>query len=506
MKSHYWFTLVELIVVIAILAILGTISFISLIGYSQDARNSKVSSDMRSLITAIESQTTVWTTSLGRLVETPYLSYSIDNDINTFWSQTLWGSWELIDETSNYTVGTIDFRELKQSASDFYFPAQDGTQQEYLIATAISGETAYYQLWWAIHVSSWENRSIIKWTYIDEWWTFDADGLISESGATTPLINNAVISSEIFAPTRSLITWESWWWGGGGGGWASPGPAWAEEPFITWSAFPWTPSISLPDSLWYNVFSVDSSANNSNITIEVWDGNNTITTQFGADTITTWYGNNIINASNGINIITVWDGYNEINLGYDNSTITMWNGDNTITSLGWNLTIDGGDGNNIATLWYGTPMNITLGNGNNQISGTGWAFYIDIGNGNNTISPGWYGNHIISFWNGDNTFNGLDGSSIITTGTSGTANITFWWNQSQQLIWKWGDTIVNDFWRYGNNRISFANISDINNCTDVANNSTIVGSTATITSSHGTLEIHIQQSQTQLNCASTMIF
>jgi prepilin-type N-terminal cleavage/methylation domain-containing protein len=48
------FTLVELIVVITILAILGTIAFISLQGYSQDAKNSKVSSDLRTLISAIE--------------------------------------------------------------------------------------------------------------------------------------------------------------------------------------------------------------------------------------------------------------------------------------------------------------------------------------------------------------------------------------------------------------------------------------------------------------------
>jgi prepilin-type N-terminal cleavage/methylation domain-containing protein len=40
------FTLVELIVVITILAILGTIAFISLQGYSQDAKNSKVTSDL----------------------------------------------------------------------------------------------------------------------------------------------------------------------------------------------------------------------------------------------------------------------------------------------------------------------------------------------------------------------------------------------------------------------------------------------------------------------------
>ena len=53
-KQNTAFTLVELIVVITILAILGTIAFLSLQGYSQDAKNSKVSSDIRTLISVVE--------------------------------------------------------------------------------------------------------------------------------------------------------------------------------------------------------------------------------------------------------------------------------------------------------------------------------------------------------------------------------------------------------------------------------------------------------------------
>jgi prepilin-type N-terminal cleavage/methylation domain-containing protein len=48
------FTLVELIVVITILAILGTIAFISLQGYSADARNSKRTEDLNSIVKSIE--------------------------------------------------------------------------------------------------------------------------------------------------------------------------------------------------------------------------------------------------------------------------------------------------------------------------------------------------------------------------------------------------------------------------------------------------------------------
>lgn len=51
----FWkgFTLAELIVVITILAILATIGFLALSGYSQDAKDSAVRANVRSVYTAI---------------------------------------------------------------------------------------------------------------------------------------------------------------------------------------------------------------------------------------------------------------------------------------------------------------------------------------------------------------------------------------------------------------------------------------------------------------------
>jgi prepilin-type N-terminal cleavage/methylation domain-containing protein len=63
------FTLVELIVVITILAILGTIAFISLQGYSADARNSKRTSDIGNIQSAI---------SLKAVEGVPLLSFVTD--------------------------------------------------------------------------------------------------------------------------------------------------------------------------------------------------------------------------------------------------------------------------------------------------------------------------------------------------------------------------------------------------------------------------------------------
>lgn len=50
------FTLVELIVVITILAILATVGFLALSGYSEDAKGSAVAANVRSLQTAISSE------------------------------------------------------------------------------------------------------------------------------------------------------------------------------------------------------------------------------------------------------------------------------------------------------------------------------------------------------------------------------------------------------------------------------------------------------------------
>ncbi len=53
------FTLVELIVVITILAILATIGFLALSGYSQDAKDSAIKANIRSVQTAISSEAAI---------------------------------------------------------------------------------------------------------------------------------------------------------------------------------------------------------------------------------------------------------------------------------------------------------------------------------------------------------------------------------------------------------------------------------------------------------------
>lgn len=113
------FTLVELIVVITILAILGTIAFISLQGYSQDAKNSKVVSDVRSLASAVESKLSEGSISLRNLVA------STDN--NNMVAAFTWGLggtyksgillWS--GSASHYDAGFINYITLEQNGNEF---------------------------------------------------------------------------------------------------------------------------------------------------------------------------------------------------------------------------------------------------------------------------------------------------------------------------------------------------------------------------------------------------
>lgn len=58
-RKVHGFTLVELIVVITILAILATIGFLALSGYSQDAKDSAIKANVRSVQTAISSESAI---------------------------------------------------------------------------------------------------------------------------------------------------------------------------------------------------------------------------------------------------------------------------------------------------------------------------------------------------------------------------------------------------------------------------------------------------------------
>ncbi len=109
-----WFTLVELIVVITILAILGTIAFISLQGYSADARNTKRSSDLASIQSAMSTAITQ-----GASV----MSYAVnDNTADSRVSDINIGGTSATAGT-DYEAGHINYSALALKAADFTDPS-----------------------------------------------------------------------------------------------------------------------------------------------------------------------------------------------------------------------------------------------------------------------------------------------------------------------------------------------------------------------------------------------
>jgi len=139
------FTLVELIVVITILAILGTIAFISLQGYSGEAKNSKVTSDLRNIASAIETASTRNSVTLAQVVTG---DLSANNWVDT--TTTIWPKNLALSNTASgvsYAVGNVDFAVIGQNGEDFKDP-NSGTDpaKDYLFGLVVSPDFKAYQL------------------------------------------------------------------------------------------------------------------------------------------------------------------------------------------------------------------------------------------------------------------------------------------------------------------------------------------------------------------------
>ncbi len=189
------FTLVELIVVITILAILGTIAFISLQGYSQDARDSKVVSDVRSLASVIETKITEGKlSSLGSIVGTAVAGNgvtAVSGGTATYLSgEVLTGS--------TYNVGNIDWLVLQQDSSDF----TDANGAElYRVATlqqTTDGKTNQMYQVAGLKGPAGAFVASIKGNYIyNAAVATDATGLVSDSAAATGLTDGLATTNAL---------------------------------------------------------------------------------------------------------------------------------------------------------------------------------------------------------------------------------------------------------------------------------------------------------------------
>ena len=192
-KTQKGFTLVELIVVITILAILGTIAFISLQGYSRDARNSKVISDIRTLVTAVEVGVTDGSFRLDQIVTADIPSASlapIGLATGTF------GSGIQLDGSGSgsASVWSIDFTTLRQAGDDF----RDSEGNAYVAAYAASPEDArntFYQIAGQVVTGAGTYEAVVRGNYVQVISGVDANGLIQGAGFTNGVRNGDVMNA-----------------------------------------------------------------------------------------------------------------------------------------------------------------------------------------------------------------------------------------------------------------------------------------------------------------------
>ena len=115
------FTLVELIVVITILAVLATIGFLALSGYSQDAKDSSVKANVRSVQTAIATESAI-TNNSPRYYVVHDPDYALSGAMVYVEGTGLiltGGNVGQAPLDSNYTAGKPDYAKLKLNPDKF---------------------------------------------------------------------------------------------------------------------------------------------------------------------------------------------------------------------------------------------------------------------------------------------------------------------------------------------------------------------------------------------------
>ncbi len=147
--------------------------------YSQDLKNSKVQSDLRTLTSIIEIWATRWTFSLDKDLVIRDNKYEWEN----LYISARNNNWEYENKKAiawkNYFVWKINFDILWQNWDNFKNPWDDN---DYLIWIYNDWTTAYYQVFWYI-IEGNEKKAIMKWNYVkkDE---SNANSLISYNWKT----------------------------------------------------------------------------------------------------------------------------------------------------------------------------------------------------------------------------------------------------------------------------------------------------------------------------------
>jgi len=182
------FTLVELIVVITILAILATVAFISLAGKTQQAKNSKVVSDLRTIITAIETKVTEGKVTMSEISDGTLATNTVSGEYAS--GSTLGTDW-------TYSVWKINFLALRVNSSDFNYTDGELTR-EYVAASAVlDNDNAFYQVAWEIKNADNSYTAVVKGNYL-KIGNNDVDGIIAVSdNSGSWVLNKATLASTL---------------------------------------------------------------------------------------------------------------------------------------------------------------------------------------------------------------------------------------------------------------------------------------------------------------------
>lgn len=190
--SEKAFTLVELIVVITILAILGTIAFINLAWYNKQAKNGKVTSDLRNIASAIEVARSRNGISLREIVKNASSNNTVDltNVLNNG-STTLWGTWV------TYAVWNVNFSVINQNWDNFKDPNSFDAEQEYIYWMVNSDDFAYYQMAGHIIENDIQKVRVIG-TYSPVNTSTDVVWILSTQLNDSPLEDDMVIVGDLY--------------------------------------------------------------------------------------------------------------------------------------------------------------------------------------------------------------------------------------------------------------------------------------------------------------------
>ncbi len=199
-----WFTLVELIVVITILAILWSIAFISLQGYSSDARNSKRTSDLNSIQSAMSTQL-----AQGQAIKSFVWA---DSNGNAFTNINIAWTWSTTDD---YAAGSINYAALPVKAADFLDPSTNApyvigittkNNGKYELAASIeqgAGSKVARVVWnynargsGAIFVNTWSIASVLTLDNTTNINFFSPGDTVTASGTTTTITKITKVSGD----------------------------------------------------------------------------------------------------------------------------------------------------------------------------------------------------------------------------------------------------------------------------------------------------------------------